>query len=122
MSRNEFVQQVLERLQSAPAEIKSDIERSVDQWWWINIEDNWRLTWYGYACLTDLNEKSWEFDFDIKDIRPWMYLTLSRKLKAPFYIVDNKKHAKLVVFDSRSAVMINLYGNLIRWLETLKQQ
>ena len=122
MSRNEFVQHVLEKLESAPAESKQDIERSVGEWWWINIEDNWRLTWYGYACLTDLNEKSWEFDFDIKDIRPWMYLTLSRKLKAPFYIVDNKKHAKLVVFDSRSAVMINLYGNLIRWLETLKQQ
>jgi hypothetical protein len=49
-----------------------------------------------------------------------MYLTLSRKLKAPFYIVDNKKHAKLVVFDSKSAVMINLYGNLIRWINSLK--
>jgi len=122
MSRNEFVQHVLERLPSAPVEIKSDIENVVDEWWWIDIEDNWRLTWFGYACLTNLKIESWEFEFDIKDIRPWMYLTLSRKLKAPFYIVDNKKHAKLVVFDSRSAVMINLYGNLIRWLETLKQQ
>jgi hypothetical protein len=122
MSRNEFVQQVLEQLESLPAEMKQDIENAVDEWWWIDIEDNWRLTWFGYACLTDLKIESWEFDFDIKDIRPWMYLTLSRKLKAPFYIVDNKKHAKLVVFDSRSAVMINLYGDLIRWLETLKQQ
>jgi hypothetical protein len=122
MSRNEFVQQALERLQSAPAEMKQDVENAVDEWWWIDIEDNWRLTWFGYACLTDLKIESWEFDFDIKDIRPWMYLTLSRKLKTPFYIVDNKKHAKLVVFDSRSAVMINLYGDLIRWLETLKQQ
>jgi len=122
MSRNEFVQQALEQLQSAPADSKQEIENTVDEWWWIDIEDNWRLTWFGYASLTDLKIESWEFNFDIKDIRPWMYLTLSRKLKAPFYIVDNKKHAKLVVFDSRSAVMINLYGNLIRWLETLKQQ
>jgi hypothetical protein len=120
MSRNEFVQNILKPSESLSADARSDIENAVDEWWWINVADNWRLTWYGYACLNDLQLESWEFDFDIKDIRPWMYLTLSRKLKAPFYIVDNKKHAKLVVFDSKSAVMINLYGNLIRWIESLK--
>ena len=120
MLKNEFVQHVLERLESAPADVKLDIENSIDEWWWIKIEDNWRLTWYGYTCLTDLRLESWEFDFDIRDIRPWMYLTLSRNLKAPYYIVDNKKHAKLVVFDSQSAVMISLYGNLIRWINSLK--
>jgi hypothetical protein len=120
MSRNEFVQHVLEKLESAPADVKSKIDHSINEWWWINIEDNWRLTWYGYVCLTDLNIESWEFNFDIKDIKPWMYLTLSRKLKTPYYIVDNKKHTKLVVFDSQSAVMISLYGNLIRWINSLK--
>lgn len=120
MSRNKFVQQLLARSESLSADAQLDIEGAVDEWWWINIDDNWRLTWYGYACLTDLQLESWEFDFDIKDIRPWMYLTLSRKLKAPFYIVDNKKHAKLVVFDSQSAVMISLYGDLIRWIKSIK--
>ena len=120
MSRNEFVQNLLEQSQSLSADERLDIENAVDEWWWIDVADNWRLTWYGYACLTGLQLESWEFDFDIKDIRPWMYLTLSRKLKAPFYIVDNKKHAKLVVFDSKTAVMINLYGNLIKWINSIK--
>jgi len=121
MLRNEFIQHVLERLESTPADVKLDIKNSIDEWWWIKVKDNWRLTWYGYACLTDLKLESWEFNFDIKDIKPWMYLTLSRNLKAPYYIVDNKKHAKLVVFDSQSAVMISLYGNVVTWINSLNK-
>ena len=116
MLKNEYIQQLLIQ---APSGLESETAINTDQWWWIATEDNWRLSWHGYDCLTKLKLESWEFDFVTKEIKPWIYLTLSRKLQAPYYIVDNKKHAKLVIFDSQSAVMINLYGNLIRWIESI---
>jgi hypothetical protein len=116
MSRNEYVQKLLEQV---PAEARSDIEAAVDQWWWDSKPDNWRLTWYGYACLHDLQTESWEFDFPTREVKPWIYLALCRNLTVPYYIVDNKKHNRLVVFDSRSAVMIRLYGDLIKWIRAI---
>lgn len=114
MSRNEYLQQLLSKV---PVELRHDIDTR--EWWWVPLEDNWRLTWLGYASLTDLSAESWEFDFDRRSIEPWIYLKLSRNLQVPYYIVDNKKHNRLVVFDSREAVAINLFGSLERWLRRL---
>ena len=116
MSRLEFVQQTLAQL---PTEIQT--LNNPQSWWWMpSNENNWRLTWLGYGNLVELNVESWEFEFGSRELKPWMYLTLTRNLRAPFYIVDNKKHNRLVIFDSKSAVMINLYGDLIRWIESIK--
>jgi hypothetical protein len=114
MNRNEYIEQLLSTI---PADVREKIDTS--EWWWMPLQDQWRLTWLGYASFVDLGVESWEFDFGITDLKPWVYLTLSRNLKFPYYIVDNKKHNRLVLFDSKSAVIINLYGDLIRWIRTL---
>jgi len=116
MNRNEYIEQLLS---NKPAEIRSDIDTK--EWWWVPVEDNWRLTWLGYASFIDLGVESWEFDFSLRKLQlpPWVYLKLSRNLKVPYYIVDNKKHNMLVVFDSREAVAIKLFGSLDRWLQRL---
>jgi hypothetical protein len=114
MSRNEYLQQLLSKV---PAELRQDIDTK--EWWWVPIDDNWRLTWLGYASFVDLGVESWEFDFPSIKLPPWVYLKLSRNLKVPYYIVDNKKHNRLVLFDSREAVAISLFGSLDRWLQRL---
>jgi len=114
MNRNEYIEQMLSTL---PDDVRDNIDTS--EWWWLPIEDSWRLTWLGYASFVDLGVESWDFDFDKLVLEPWIYLKLNRNLKIPYYIVDNKKHNRLVVFDSRSAVMINLHGNLTRWIRLL---
>jgi hypothetical protein len=111
MNRNEYLQLLLSNV---PAELRQDIDTS--EWWWVPIEDNWRLTWLGYASFVDLSVKSWEFDFSMQKLPAWIYLKLSRNLKVPYYIVDNKKHNMLVIFDSREAVSIKLFGSLDKWL------
>jgi hypothetical protein len=115
MNRNEYLSQLIDS--KMPEELRVDIDTS--EWWWLPTEDSWRLTWLGYASFVDLGVESWEFDFPSQKLEPWMYLKLGRNLKAPYYIVDNKKHNRLVVFDSRSAVMIKLYGDLIKWLKSM---
>ena len=114
MLRNDFVQQLVETL---PEGERNEIDTK--DWWWPMVSDSWRLTWSGYADLTRLDCECWAFKFSINGVKPWMYLTLSRNLKAPFYIVENKKPYQLIVFDSKSAMMINLYGDLDRYLATL---
>jgi hypothetical protein len=114
MSRNEYTEQLLSNI---PVDIRTNIDTK--EWWWVPVEDNWRLTWLGYASFVDLGVESWDFDFDTLRIQPWVYLKLSRNLHVPYYIVDNKKHNKLVIFDSREAVAINLFGSLRKWLQRL---
>ena len=116
MDRNEFVDQIVSNL-----ELHQPVDIDTQHWWWIHADaNNWRLTWQGYDDFKNkLNMESWEFEFGVKEIQPWIYLKLSRNLKIPFYIVDNKKHNKLVVFDSKSAMLINLYGDLIKWIRTI---
>jgi hypothetical protein len=114
MNRNEYIEQMLSTL---PDDVRDNIDTS--EWWWLPIEDSWRLTWLGYASFVDLGVESWDFDFDKLVLEPWIYLKLNRNLKIPYYIVDNKKHNRLVVFDSREAVAINLFGSLRKWLQRL---
>jgi hypothetical protein len=114
MDRNEFVDQLIKQL-------TPDQQVNIQDWWWIHADrNNWRLTWQGYNDFKDiLKLESWDFDFESRDLKPWIYLKLARHLKIPFYIVDNKKHNKLVLFDSKSAMMVRLYGDLIKWIRTL---
>jgi len=114
MSRNEYTKQLL-------STVLDDVRANIDtsEWWWLPVEDSWRLTWLGYASFVDLGAESWDFDFDKLILEPWIYLKLSRNLHVPYYIVDNKKHNKLVVFGSREAVAINLFGSLRKWLQRL---
>jgi hypothetical protein len=113
MSRNEYLDQLISV--KVPKQLQTEIDTS--EWWWVPVPDSWRLTWLGYASFVDLGVDSWDFDFT--KLEPWMYLKLNRNLKVPYYIVDNKKHNKLVIFDSRDAVAINLFGSLDRWLQRL---
>jgi hypothetical protein len=115
MTKNEYLDNIVCSQESE----QSSAELNTKDWWWVPTEDNWRLTWLGYAGFVDLGIESWDFDFNIHKLPPWIYLKLSRHLKVPYYIVDNKKHNKLILFDSKSAVVINLYGDLIKWIRAI---
>lgn len=116
MDRNKFVNQLLKTLSSEQIELINPSD-----WWWINNKlDNWRLTATGYSDFVKVfNLEHWEFSFDLKEMPTWIYLRLSKKLKIPFFIVNHKK-SKLIVFDSKSALMIKLYGDLTKWIRTLE--
>jgi len=114
MTKDEYIHQLLEK--TSP-EIRVDIDTK--EWWWVPVEDQWRLTLTGRDDFAHLEAKSWEFDFASGKLQPWMFLKLSRHLKTPYYIVNHNKHSRLVLFDSRSAVMINLFGSLDLWLRRL---
>jgi hypothetical protein len=44
---------------------------------------------------------------------------IEKNVSVPYYITDNRKHKRLTVLDSKQAVMINLYGQVEKWIKSL---
>lgn len=121
MSRSKFTEAMWHQTPVAYQEAVS--LDAVQAEWWHDSRPNggWRLSWSGLADLTDLLKlDAWYFDFSSKEIQPWMLLKLKKHITVPYYIVDNRKHTQLVVFDSKLAVMINLYGEVEKWVASLQ--
>jgi hypothetical protein len=120
MERDQYTQQAWEKLPPAIQETIS-LETAQLQWWHdARADGGWRLSWTGLVDFTDvLHTESWDFDFATKEIQPWMLLKLKKYLTVPYYITDNRKHTQLTVLDSKQAVMINLYGQVEKWIKSL---
>jgi hypothetical protein len=90
--------------------------------WWFNTRRNggMRLTALGYrAFVEDLDLEHYSYPID----NPMLFnqqtiLKLDRKMQMPYYIHAVKGIPKQIVFfGSREAVMVNLYGNLNKFLD-----
>ena len=92
--------------------------------WWFNIRKNggMRLTGPGYTVFSeqlDLARYEWQIQ-DPHDLNQRRLLDLDRKLQMPYYIHAAKGIPKTIVFfGSKEAVMLNLYGDLNKFLDTL---
>ena len=121
MQRLEYTREMWQRL---PAAIRDTVSLDATQieWWHDTRADGgWRLSWTGLVDLTDvLHIESWDFDFASREIQPWMLLKLKKHVLVPYYITDNRKHTRLTVLDSKLAVMINLYGEVEKWIKSLQ--
>ena len=90
---------------------------------WKNIrtDSGFRLTTHGYELLSEyLDLEHYTIMLDSADFQGMKtLLALDRKLQHPYYI-DYKfssNNIKLVLFDSKEAMLANLYGNLTKFLD-----
>jgi hypothetical protein len=75
------------------------------------------LTDEGFRVLIAVLElQHWQLPVDPKTITKRVLLDLDRKIEFPFYL--EKRSRQIVFFSSREALMANLYGNLIKFLES----
>ena len=109
-------------------QLDSDSGITVDQamrTWWFNIRKNggMRLTGPGYDAFTNQLHIA-RYEWTITDPLAFtqrVILALDRKLHMPYYISSSKGiPKKIVLFGSQEAVMINLYGDLVRWLDSIQ--
>jgi hypothetical protein len=90
--------------------------------WWFNIRKNggMRLTGPGYTVFTehlDLARYEWPIQ-DPLAFNQHVILDLDRKMQMPYYISATKGiPKKIVFFGSQEAVMVNLYGDLQKFLD-----
>jgi len=89
--------------------------------WWYNFRENggMRLTKQGHDAFVDeLDIEYYEFTIPEKTkFNQRTILELDRRLQMPYYIKrERHRVAKLIFFGSREAVLVNLYGDLEKFL------
>lgn len=92
--------------------------------WWVNIREDggMRLTELGYIAFNVMDLERWEYDLaPHKPLRPSLYLALDQKLTCPYYI-NSRRIPKLILFGSKEAMMLHLYGNIDQYIEMLLRQ
>ena len=89
--------------------------------WWVNLRlgGGLRLTETGYTVFAAVLELE-RYIYTIPDrqqVNLALILKLDKQLQSPYYIELEKRRARRIVFfDSREAVMANLYGSLDQFL------
>ena len=96
-------------------------EEQAQKTWWYNFRDGggMRLTLEGYfAFVRELEIEYYEFEIPPKTkITYGTILALDKRLQTPYYIARDKgRFTKLVFFGSKEAVLVNLYGDLEKFL------
>lgn len=79
-----------------------------------------QMGYYTFVEILDLEHYSYTID-DPMLFNQQTVLDLDRKLQMPYYIVSKKKvPSTIVMFGSQEAVMVNLYGNLNKFLDNYR--
>jgi hypothetical protein len=113
-----LTKQILDTINSPPSEELALMT------WWSNIQDTggMGLTNEGFRIFTeilDLEHYDWEFP-DNKMLGNRIVLALDRKMEFPYYIKQPKgkrTSGKIFLFGERDAVLINLCGDLTKFVE-----
>ena len=113
-----LTKQILDTIDSPPSEELALMT------WWSNIQDTggMGLTNEGFRIFTevlDLEHYDWEFP-DNKMLGNRIVLALDRKMEFPYYIKQPKGKrtpGKIFLFGERDAVLINLCGDLTKFVE-----
>ena len=120
MSRNKLklTQELVTQL---PEEKRISVESARVSWWFnLRPTGGFRLTALGWFALAqELDLEFYEYKIqDPVSFNQHTILALDRKLQMPYYIVASKGVPKsLVFFDSKEAVLANLYGSLEKFLD-----
>jgi len=115
---------------------KPDIHLTFEQalkTWWMNIrkDGGFRLTDPGDIAFRSADFEFFDFDFMLKNSNVTLswnqyILELNKKLPCPYYInvksTEAKKMPFIRIYDSRVAMLINLYGSVDRYIQLSKER
>jgi len=89
--------------------------------WWYNIRKNGglRLSERGYQVLTEhLHFETYKINLEDVRVDLPLILEMDRKFQMPYYFEIKKHRVKsLILFGSKEAVMINMYGDVVKFLK-----
>jgi hypothetical protein len=111
-----LTQELITRYPDAP-----DLDLAMRTWWQHRREDSGlRLTDVGYLVFDrHLELDSYSFELPEKFFTAANLLALDRHMNTPYYLVNNRKHHRLVMFGSREAMMATLYGDIQKFISSL---
>jgi hypothetical protein len=105
-------------------------EEAMKKWWMtVRSDRGLRLTDIGDMSFryADLEFYEYKLTMDKEQSMYFNILELSKKIKCPYYLGVNKIEGKksepyIRLYDSRIAIMISLYGNILDYLKSLKER
>lgn len=104
-------------LQLLPENDRPTLDEALHSWW-MNFREGggMRLTNAGFMALSasDLETYNFEIPSGFVLSSPRHLLTLDKKLDCPYFIKLGKK-SQIVLFGSRQAMMLAMYGDLPKW-------
>jgi len=118
VTRVDITQSIIDQL---PDDQKIPVHQACKTWY-KNIRDSGglRLTEHGYQVLQMLEFNSHTVAVTEDRLSRRSLLELDRRVAFPYYINTKKNH--LVLFGSREAMMATLYGDTVKWLNSLPHQ
>jgi hypothetical protein len=105
----------------------STAETVLVKWWTTGRQEGLRLTAEGMESfkLAEIEFYDYPFKQDGKSYHSFI-LNLSKKIKCPYYLGVNKIEGQnsfyIRLFDSKIAMLLNLYGNLNQYLDSVKDK
>jgi len=103
-----------------------DLDKAMKTWWLdIRNEGGLRLSDVGDTCFKQADIESFEFPFRLQRITDKepiysyqnLMLDLSLKISCPYFIGRHKPSEPYIkIYDSKIAMMINLYGDIYEYL------
>jgi hypothetical protein len=105
-----------------PVEEKPPVEQAMQRWWF-NIRDNGglRLTEDGYYVFQSLDVERYKFSLpDRIALSGSFLLTLDKKLTCPYFI-NSGKEKYIILYGSKEATMLTIYGDIEKFISSLSQ-
>ena len=116
-------QQYTERLlESLPEDDRPTLDEALHSWW-MNFREGggMRLTNAGFMAFGTCDLETYSFSVPTNLVAIARHLLiLDKKLDCPYYIKIGK-NPQIVLFGSKQAVMLAMYGDLEKWLTFLNR-
>lgn len=131
-NKEKITQIVQESLPTTIEDRYLTIEKLLFKWWSTGRTGHcMRLTDEGMQAFLDADIAHYDFVINFKDIFPKQtkkavnkfIVNLGKQIKCPFYVFvkpGQKTTTYIRIYDSKIAMMINLYGNIAEYLESVK--
>ena len=131
MIKSELKDQILKVvLSQLPEHVRLNLEEASKHWFVdFRKEGGLRLSDAGDLAFRTADLEYFDFPFTVKDLPDGLsngLIRLSKKMKCPYYLgtkkVDGKISGFVRIYDSRIAMMINLYGSFKSYIDSLKER
>lgn len=132
LTKLKITEAVVKELPLSSQQDIGDVDKILSRWWATGRQDGLRLTDYGDLNFRMAEIEFYEFSLE-KDIKnnprqEWhlFLLECNKKIKCPYYLgvntIDKKKIPYIRFYDSKIAMMVQLYGSLRDYLNSLKDK
>ena len=119
LTKQQITEQILTGL---PEDDRPSYDKACKSWW-MNFRDGggFRLTDAGYMALGTWDFETYAFAVPTNLVAIARHLLiLDKKLDCPYYIKIGK-NPKIILFGSKQAVMLAMYGDLEKFLKYLNR-